>query len=234
MAQSDSTQADPGPRPEGAIAGNMVWQAIGNLLLRITPWLFDFGSWLFGGLIAFNLVIIAALFTIGPTHAAILVSTAAFAIALPLDVTGLFLLRLAQDVKDITFDDQLTQEFRDAGFSIEMYLPSPQVRKSMRKKSASVVLSYSAGILALSVLLTLIGIIAALWYMAWWIGVAFIAMVVLSQALVVNVIVHLMPPESETEKEHKRRYREQHTGEAKEQGKTEQETRDTKKPPQEA
>ena len=224
MSQSDSTPVDPGPRPEGAIAGNVVWQALGNLLLRITPWLFDFGSWLFGGLIAFNLVIIAALFTIGPTHAAILVSTAAFAIALPLDVTGLFLLRLAQDMKDVTFDDQLAQEFHDAGFSIEKYLPSPQVRESMPKKRAVVVLSYSAGILALSVLLTLMGIIAALWYMAWWIGVAFLAMVVLSQVLVIIVIVHLLPPESEQEKEYKRRYREHLAEERKEQQKPSQES----------
>lgn len=223
MSQSDSTPTNTGPRPEGAIAGNIVWQALANLLLKITPWLFDFGSWLFGGLIAFNLVIIAALFTIGPTHAAILVSTAAFAVALPLDVTGLFLLRLAQDVKDITFDDQMVQEFRDAGFSIDVYLPSPQMQESMRKKRASVVLSYSAGILALSVLLTLIGIIAALWYMAWWIGVVFIAMVVLSQALVIIVIVNLLPPESEQEKEYKRWYREQHAEERKKQQKPSQE-----------
>lgn len=223
MSQSDSTPPDPGPRFQGVIPGNIVWQVLANLLLKITPWLFDFGSWLFGGLIAFNLVIIAALFTIGPTHAAILVSTAAFAVALPLDVTGLFLLRLAQDVKDITFDDQMVQEFRDAGFSIDVYLPSPQMQESMRKKRASVVLSYSAGILALSVLLTLIGIIAALWYMAWWIGVVFIAMVVLSQALVINVIVNLLPPESEQEKEYKRQYREQLAAQRKEQQKPSQE-----------
>jgi hypothetical protein len=224
VSQSDSTPTDPGPRQQGAITGNVVWQALGNLLLRTTPWLFDFGSWLFGGLIAFNLVIIAALFTIGPTRPAILISTVAFALALPLDVTGLFLLRLAQDAKDLTFDDYLAQEFHDAGFSIEMYLPPPESRKPMRKKMASVVLSYSAGILALSVLLTLIGIIAALWYMAWWIGVAFIVMVILSQALVIIVIVRLMPPESEAEKEYKRQYREQQAEERKKQQKPSKET----------
>lgn len=223
MAQSNPTPSDPGPRPEGAITGNVVWAALGNLLLSITPWLFDFGSWLFGGLIAFNLVIIAALFTIGPTHPAILISTAAFAIALPLDVTGLFLLRLAKDMKDITFDDQLAQEFHDAGFPIDIYLPPPQARESMRKKRATVILSYSAGILVLSVLLTLIGIIAALWYMAWWIGVVFIAMVVLSQALVIIVIVRLLPPETEQEKEYKRRYREQLAEQRKKQDKLSQE-----------
>ena len=35
-----------------------------NLLEKITPWLFAVGSWIFGGLIAFNLVAVSSLLTV--------------------------------------------------------------------------------------------------------------------------------------------------------------------------
>jgi len=35
-----------------------------TLLDRVKPWLIEFGSWIFGGLIAFNLIIVAPLLTI--------------------------------------------------------------------------------------------------------------------------------------------------------------------------
>src|SRR5437588_9086609 len=80
-------------------------QAVGNLRERITPWLFEFGSWIFGGLIAFILLVIPALITVGPARSAILVSITAFACALPLNVAGLFLLRLVQDLKNASIDE---------------------------------------------------------------------------------------------------------------------------------
>ena len=79
------------------------------------------------------------------------------------------------------------------------------------------VLSSSLGILALSALLTLTGMTAALWHMAWWIGVVFIAMVMISPVIVIVVIVNLQPSNSEEEKERRRRYREEITRQAKEQ-----------------
>src|SRR5205085_9959487 len=81
-----------------------VWKAFGKLLEHITPWLFEFGSWIFGGLIAFTLLVVASLLTIGPLDRAILVATTAFALALPPDVTGLLLLRLIRDLKQVGFE----------------------------------------------------------------------------------------------------------------------------------
>jgi hypothetical protein len=95
--QNDSTPADPKPGiPPIDLEeqSKQSMKALSNLVERITPWLFAFGSWIFGGLIAFNLLVVASLITVGPIHPAILVATAAFACALPLDVAGLFLLRL--------------------------------------------------------------------------------------------------------------------------------------------
>jgi hypothetical protein len=62
------------------------------LLKRITPWLVDVGSWIFGGLMAVNLVVISALITVGPVDAAVRTATAALGAALPLNVTGIVLL----------------------------------------------------------------------------------------------------------------------------------------------
>ncbi len=99
----------------------------------------------------------------------------------------------------------------------------PQARESLHKRRTDGALRYSVGIVALSIVLTLTGMVAALWYMAWWIGVVFFAMVMLSQVIVIVVIVHSLPPESEAEKEQKRRYREHRTRQRKEQRKTERE-----------
>ena len=184
-------------------------KGLGNLVKRITPWLFDVGSWIFGGLIAFHLVLISSLLTVGPVDAAIRISIAALVCALPLNVAGIFLLRLIKDVKDIGIDDISLQAFQDAGFpDIEAYFPPSQERESLRRRRSNIALRYSGGIAALSIALTVTGLVAALWHMAWWIGVVLLLMIILSTVLVIVVLAHSLPPESETEKELKKRYME--------------------------
>ena len=193
------------------------FEALGKLVESITPWLFEFGSWIFGGLIAFNLLVIAALFTIGPVDPAIMVATVAFALALPLDLAGLLLLRLVQDLKQVGFEEELAQAFQDVGFTLREQVASPKALESLRKRRTDIALGFSLGILTLSVLLTLTGMIAALWHMAWWIGVAFFAMALISPVIVVVAIAASQPPGSPEEKEQRRRYREEITRQAKEQ-----------------
>ena len=43
------------------------FSGIRNLAEKVTPWLIDVGSWIFGGLTAVNLVVISALITVGPS-----------------------------------------------------------------------------------------------------------------------------------------------------------------------
>ncbi|HYT33570.1 MAG TPA: hypothetical protein VEL69_00925 [Ktedonobacteraceae bacterium] len=195
-------------------------QAVGKLIGRLTPWLFAFGSWIFGGLIAFNLLVVASLMTVGPVHPAILVSIAAFACALPLNVAGLFLLKLIQEMKEVGIDEHLLHAFQEADFPIEAYVP--QDSASLQRRRTNVALCYSLGILALSLVLTLAGMTAALWYMAWWVGIIFLVMVLISQILVILVIAHSLPPTSEEEKEQKRRYKEYRALQRKGQRKAEQ------------
>ncbi|WP_201393953.1 hypothetical protein [Ktedonobacter sp. SOSP1-52] len=207
MSQSDSTTSKPTtPQLDLEEQSRQSMQAVGKLIEEITPWLFEFGSWIFGGLIAFILLIIPALITVGPTHPTILVSITTFACALPLNVAGLFLLKLVQDMKSAGLDEQALHAFQDSGFPIEAYFP--QEGEALHRKRKDITLRYSVGILVLGVLLTLAGMIAALWYMAWWVGVIFLTMVLVSQVLVVIVFAHTLPPESEKEKEQKRYYKE--------------------------
>lgn len=183
-------------------------KGLSNLVERVTPWLIDVGSWVFGGLIAFNLVVIASLITVGPADRAILIATTALACALPLNVAGIVLLRLTKDVKDIGIDDLALRAFQDAGFPhIEAYFPSAEEREALRRRTSNLALRYSLGIVALSIALTVTGMLAAMWHMAWWIAAGLGAMIVLSLVLLVLVIAHSMPPESKAEKDLKRRYR---------------------------
>lgn len=170
------------------VRGDEAWlrtqAAFGTLLERVTPWLLDLGNWIFGALIAFSLVIIGAMLTIGPVDRAVLVATAAFALALPLDAAGFFLLRLAADMKKVDLETVATAAFVEAGFSSEEVGQALDPRESERQRIRRV-LGVSYSLLQLTALLTLVGVTAALWHMAWWIGVAFAAMLVLSLTVVV-------------------------------------------------
>jgi len=180
-----------------------------NLAERITPWLVDVGSWIFGGLTAVNLVLLSALITVGPVDAAIRASTAAVAAALPLNVAGIILLRLIKDVNDVGLDDLTLRAFQDAGFpEIEAYFPSPVERASRHARRSRVALLYALGIAAVSIALTVTGMAAALWHMGHWIPVVLLSAVILSAVLVTVAIAHGLPPESAAEESLKQRYRE--------------------------
>ncbi len=218
MSQTDPAPADPHQQispaaPEDVYKQSM--KAVGKLVERITPWLLDFGSWIFGGLIAFNLLVVAALITVGPVDPAITVSTAAFALALPLELAGLLLLRLDQDLKHVGFEEEVAQAFQEVGSNVREQVASRTALELWPKRRTRIVLLYALWILALSVVLTLTGMAAALWHMAWWIGVVFFAMVLISQGMVIVALVTSQPPDSQEEQERKRRSREETTKQAK-------------------
>lgn len=155
---------------------------------RITPWLLDLGNWIFGGLIALNLLILGSLMTIGPVDNAVLVATAALALALPPDVAGFLLLRLAADMKKVDLEEVATSAFVEAGFTREEPTAEASDSQAAERKRTRTVLRYSYGLLTLTILLTVIGVTAAMWHMAWWIAVAFVAVTVVSQSLIFGAI----------------------------------------------
>jgi hypothetical protein len=176
------------------------------MVRHLTSWLIEVGSWIFGGLIAFSIVMISALLTVGPVDAAILTSTTAFAVALPLSIAGVFVLRLIKDINDVGLDDLAWQSFKAAGFPrIETYFPPALVRASMHERRAVMALGWSLGVLTLSVASVVTGLVAALWHMRWWIGVVAIAVAFFTSVLTVVVIARSLPPETEQEQELRRR-----------------------------
>ena len=180
--------------------------ALAYLVEWTTPWLVEVGSWAFGGLIALNLVLVAALITVGPVDRAELIGTVAFACALPMDVAGIVLLRLTKDLKDIRVDDLALKAFQDARFpDIEAYFPPAHERESYSRRRARISLAYAVAIAVLSTGMTLAGVAASLWHMTPWVGEAFLASVALSALVLAVVAAHAMPPQSEAERELKQK-----------------------------
>jgi hypothetical protein len=184
------------------------FEGLRNLVAKLTPWLIDVGSWIFGGLTAANLVVISALITVGPVDAAIRTSTAALAAALPLNVAGIVLLRLVKDLKTVGIDGLTLRAFQAAGFpDIDAYFPAPRERASQYARRSRIALLYSMGIAALNIALTLTGVAAAVWHMGQWIALVLFSSIVLSGTLVMIVFAHALPPESAAEKRLKQRDR---------------------------
>ena len=154
---------------------------VGQFFDLIVPWLFELGSWIFGALIALNVLILGVVLTIGPIDTAVKVATAAFAVSLPPNIAGFVLLRLVADMRKIRAPDKATQAFEEAGFQVEG-LPD---RQQAERRVSSVTLAYTYGLMALTLLLTLVGLTAVLWHSAWWIAVGFVVMLLASLGVVV-------------------------------------------------
>jgi hypothetical protein len=151
---------------------------VAEFLAGIAPWLMELGNWIFGGLIAFNLVILGAVLTIEPVDGAVKIATAACALALPPSAVGLILFRLVSDVRSIRQSETAKRELHDAGFTLGGLPPSE--RQAAIRRLDAVILRFANGLMTVTVLLTFIGLTAALWHVEWWIGVAFLAVLALS------------------------------------------------------
>jgi len=184
--------------------------ALSRLLDLTAPWLSEIGSWIFGGLVAVNLVVISALLTVGPVDAAVRTSVTLFACALPLNVVGLVLLRLTKDLIDLGVDELALKAFNESGFpEIDAYFPAASDRPAVLKRRSELALRYSLAIAVLSAAVTLAGLAASLWHMAWWIATVLLVMTALSAGLMLVVFAHAQPPDSAWEKALKQRVRQQ-------------------------
>jgi len=182
------------PAPDHEADNQRLRQGLENFFERVTPWLFDLGSWIFGSLLAFNLLLLGSLFTIGPVDRAARIGTLAFALALPLNVTGLVLLRLVRELKDIKIEDELAQALLEVGFTGGGRVTPPPF-EAMRQRRSRLVLVVSPFVMVVSTVLTVIGMTATLWHMAWWIALAFLLMIAVGIAIVSAVVAGSPPPE---------------------------------------
>lgn len=212
MSHTEPEPAD--SHREGPAAGpeELYTKALGELAETIAPWFFEFGSWVFGGLIGFNLLIMGSLITLGPVDPAVTAATAAFALALPLDVAGLFALRLAQDLQRVGLEDEVVRAVGQVVPAVGALAPPPSAREVQRQRRTGRLLRASFWILALSGVLAVLGMLAVLWHMAWWIAVAFLAMVMISLVICSLAIVAARPhgaAEAREAREQRRRSQEQ-------------------------
>lgn len=205
---ADSHQEGPAAGPE-----DLYTNAFGELAEIIAPWFFEFGSWVFGGLLGFNLLIIGSLITLGPIDPAVTAATAAFALALPLDVAGLFALRLVQDMQRVGLEDEVARAVGQVIPAVGALAPPPSAREAQRQRRTGRLLRASFWILALSGVLAVLGMLAVLWHMAWWIAVAFLAMVVICSLVIYSLAMAAARPRDAAEareaREQRRRYQEQ-------------------------
>lgn len=212
-AQSDS--APPERSQEDLLAAaeaqyQQSMQVFNRLIDNITPWLMEVGVWIFGGLIAFNLLIMGSLVTVGPVDLPIKLSTTAFALALPLNATGLVLLRFVQGLHPGAFEQEVARTFQEFGLTPgDPQIPTVESLKTMRERGTRVTRRFSLNILALSLTLTLAGLMTALWHMRWWISVAFGAMVLICVIIVIVAMVATQPPVSAEEKKRRRQRRDE-------------------------
>jgi hypothetical protein len=209
VSQPDPAPGTPSQDPAAAATNEMFgtsMRAFGQVVERITPWLIDFGGWIFAGLIALIFLIVPSLITVGPVDVPITLATVTFALALPLDVSGLIMLKLIQDIDRIGLTRELTQAFREAGFPAEAPVLASVAPASHRPSGTQIALLYSLVVLVLSVLLILTGLVAALWHMAWWIAVAFLAMLIVSLGSAIAAFALLRLPDTPEARARQRRY----------------------------
>ncbi|MBV8528049.1 MAG: hypothetical protein JOZ75_07020 [Candidatus Dormibacteraeota bacterium] len=156
-----------------------------------TPWLLDLGTWIFGALIGFDLLMLAALLTVGPADRAVLISTAAFAVGLPPEVGAFVLLRLVRDLEATKIEEVAARSMAEAGLEHSMPAVLADSQRTAQRTAAALGVSY--GLLFVSILSALTGLTATLWHMGWWIAVAFLAVVTITQPLMFAVILRSPP-----------------------------------------
>lgn len=187
MNQMSQTEpAKTRPRPNDDVA--RTFAGLARLVDAVTPWLLDLGSWIFGALIAFNLVILGALLTVGPVDLPVKISTLAFALALPPDVAGFVLLRLTADLSKARVAERAAEAFQKEGFTREEPAPPSDV---VEKRLQGATLRYAYLLLGVALVLTLAGVTAALWHMAWWIGGAFLGMALVSPSVIFLAVMSI-------------------------------------------
>jgi len=146
-----------------------------------------------------------------------LIAICALGCALPVNVAGIILNRLVKDIRDVETGEMVTalQSLGEADSSeIEALYPPPEEQESLRRRRSSRALWWSLGFAALSSTLTAVGLMAALWHVAWWVGAGALATALVSATLVIVVYLSTKPAESERSRALVQRYTEHRLQEA--------------------
>lgn len=132
----------------------------------VLKWLYEVGGWIFTGLIAIALMIVQDLISLGPSDRALLIAAFALAAALPLNLTGLWIVRYIKNL-DLAVEEAkqyLAQNKAVDEDTVISLRSDDEAFSAAKKKFTNLVVTI---VLALSVLFTLIGISSALWHISW-------------------------------------------------------------------
>lgn len=171
-------------------------EATETLISHIAPWFFEFGNWIFGGLIAYSIVLIQSpILNSAVTRGdrALVICTLTLALALPLDVLGLIVLRLFGDLRRFDLEKEMQETYKavlEAADPTYGELDQAALERWQKKRMAWI-FNLSVSILFVVLALTIAATTAAIWYVMWWIAVVFLAMIgaiILSLSLIIRFI----------------------------------------------
>lgn len=167
MSQTVPEQPDAQPQnAQSRILNNWMEQSQ-EIALK---WLYDVGGWIFTGLIALALMILMSVLNAGTGDRKLLVAGVLLAIALPLNLAGLWITRYLQN----------REQTQMAAMNIPSF--SGKQRAFTRRVLGSV--------FGLSVLLTLVGVILTLWHISLLTGLLFLLALIVSVALTFWVLAY--------------------------------------------
>lgn len=166
------------PEQTGSQAKNDWMQALQNWMGQsqqiVLQWLYNAGGWIFTGLIAVALLILQNLIAIGRTDRVLLVAGLALAAALPLNLAGVWIVRYLRNQDQALAAATLSSVPQVAGD--EVTVSNAPIFSAKQRQFTNTILSI---LLDLSVLLTLLGIVCALWHISGAITVVFLITLVL-------------------------------------------------------
>jgi hypothetical protein len=136
----------------------------------VLKWLYDVGGWIFTGLIAVALMIIQNLIGIGHSDRGLLVAGLVLAVALPLNLAGLWIVRYIQNL-DQAAAGAKPPLAKKQSVADDATVNAAAIFSAKKRTFTNRVVTI---VLALSVLLTLLGLALALWHISWVVTVVFL------------------------------------------------------------
>jgi hypothetical protein len=148
-------------------------------------WLYELGGWIFGALIAAALMVLQDLIPLGSSDRITVFAALACALAIPLHIAGLVIVRYVRDLqqaaREIAMAQNLTEGrglLSDTTLSLQIFSPAKRRAMDMAVSTA----------LFLGALFTLIGVATALWRISWVVTLLFFIASMLGLLLIVRAV----------------------------------------------
>lgn len=135
---------------------------LGHSQQIVLKWLYDVGGWIFAGLIAVALLLLQPLMTVSHIDPVLFIAGLTLAAALPLNLAGVWIVRYLKNQNQALADAALAPTRPSAGGD-ETTASNLPAFSAKQRQFTHLILSILFG---LSVLLTLIGVVCALWHIS--------------------------------------------------------------------